>query len=87
MTDMNNEVMSMPAIPRTSAGLRNALFDELDGLRSNRTNATKANATAKLALAIISTVEMELEVHKTMNRLPKDRPDTVALPPLALGNV
>ena len=45
---MTDETTPAPAVARTSAGLRNALFDELDGLRSGTTNATKANATAKL---------------------------------------
>lgn len=76
----------LPIVPRTSAGLRNALFDELDGLRGGTTNATKANATAKLAAAIVSTVEMELEVHKVMNKLPKDRPAAATLPPLVLSD-
>lgn len=34
---------------RTSAGLRDALFDELDSLRNGTTNPAKANAVAKLA--------------------------------------
>lgn len=82
MTKELNE--TRPEVSRTSAGLRDALFDELDDLRGGRTNATKANATAKLAGSIISTVEMELEVHKTMSRM-KEHPETKALPPIILS--
>ena len=51
-------------IVRTSAGLRDALFDELDALRSGSTNPAKANAVAKLADQVIATVKMELDVQK-----------------------
>ena len=69
-------------VPRTSAGLRTALFDELDSLRLGTSNPAKANATAKLATAIVSTVEMELEVQRTMHKLPKSQ--AAELPSLAL---
>lgn len=71
-------------IPRTSAGLRSALFDELDALRGGSSNPAKANATAKLATAIVSTVEMELEVHRTMSKIAKPA-DSASLPPLTLA--
>lgn len=53
-----------PKIIRTSAGLRDALFDELDSLRAGTTNPAKANAVAKLADQVIATVKMELDVQK-----------------------
>ena len=49
---------------RTSAGLRDALFDELDSLKNGVSNPAKANAVAKVADQIISTVKMELNVQK-----------------------
>ena len=75
----------LPIVSRTSAGLRNALFDELDNLRAGTTNATKANATARIAAAIVGTVEMELEVHRVMSKLPKDQQVMTSLPPLTLA--
>lgn len=51
-------------VQRTSAGLRNALFDELDALRNGTGNPNRANAVAKLADQVIGTVKMELEVHR-----------------------
>ena len=85
MSETENGVVQA-VVPRTSAGLRGALFDELDSLRGGKSNASKANATAKLALAIVSTVEMELEVHRQMNKLPKGGEQIPAtLPPLALA--
>ena len=72
-------------VARSSAGLRSALFDELDSLRAGRSNAAKANATAKLASAIVSTVEMELEVHRTMAKVPKSDQPIASLPVLQLA--
>lgn len=79
------EEETKPNVDRTSAGLRNALFDELDALRNNKTNATKANATAKLAASIISTVELEMEVSKTLAKMPDGSPKTLSLPSVALA--
>lgn len=49
---------------RTSAGLRTALFDELDSMRKGTGNATRANAVAKLCMTIVETVRMEIDVAK-----------------------
>ena len=55
---------SMPSVNRTSAGLRDAIFDELDAIRNGSSNPTRANAVAKLAGSIVETVRMEIEVQK-----------------------
>lgn len=66
MAKTNNEAVALTE--RTSAGLRTALFDELDGLRKGTVNATRANAVAKLATTIVETVRMELDVAKYAER-------------------
>lgn len=77
---------SMPAVTRTSAGLRDALFDELDRMRSGETSASSANALARLSDQICNTIRMEIEVHKHLGRLPADRQAAIEMPePLALG--
>ena len=53
---------------RNTAGLRAALFDELDGLRKGTVNATRANAVAKLATTVVETVRLELDVAKYAER-------------------
>jgi hypothetical protein len=59
------KVNTPPApVVRSSAGLRDAIFDEIDSLRNGTSNATRANAVAKLAGTIVETVRMELEVQK-----------------------
>lgn len=72
---------------RTSAGLRDALFDELDALRAGTTNPANANATAKLADQIINTVKMEVDVEKYLSHA-GDRSRTINRQlgePLSLG--
>ena len=62
------ETVGISPTVRTSAGLRDALFDELDNLRNGTTNPAKANAVAKLADQVISTVKMELDVQKHITK-------------------
>jgi len=54
-------------IERTSIGLRDALFDELDLLRSGEGNAQRAQAVAKLSAQIVSSVKMELDFARFAN--------------------
>lgn len=51
-------------VARTSAGLRDAMFDELDAIRNGKSNPTRANAIAKLAASVVDTVRMEVEVSR-----------------------
>lgn len=77
----------MPPVIRTSAGLRDALFDELDRMRTGGTNATNANAIARLAGEIVNTVQMELEVQKQLSRIPGDaKPDVPRSLPLGASS-
>ncbi len=54
-------------VSRSSAGLRDAIFDEIDAIRGGESNPTRANAVAKLAAGIVETVRMELEVQRFAN--------------------
>ena len=55
---------------RTSAGLRDAIFDEIDAIRNGTGNPTRANAVAKLATTVVETVRMELEVQRFASSKP-----------------
>lgn len=84
---MAKDKIELKEAERTSAGLRSALFDELDGLRKGTSNATKANAVAKLCMTIVETVRVELDVAKYAEKnkgLPATT-DLAAPRPLALG--
>lgn len=66
----NETVVQQGPVPRTSAGLRDALFDEIDAIRNGTGNPTRANAVAKLANGVVETVRMELEVQKHLRKVP-----------------
>lgn len=51
-------------VTRTSVGLRDALFDELDDLRSGKSTAQKASSVSRIAMAVINSVKMEIEHQK-----------------------
>ncbi len=75
-------------IVRTSAGLRDAIFDEIDGIRSGTSNPTRANAVAKLATGVVETVRMEIEVQKYLRSVEggKDLRSNVLPQALPLGS-
>ena len=79
----------MTAVNRSSAGLRDAIFDEIDAIRNGSSNPTRANAVAKLAGSIVETVRMELDVQRYAHQTAGQATaiDSVSsLPrPLALG--
>lgn len=72
-------VASKAAVQRTSQGLRDALFDNLDDLRAGRISSTTANATVKLASSIVNTVHIELSVAKFLSRTGKAAPKFASL--------
>lgn len=49
---------------RTSLGLREVLFDEIDHLRNGTSTPNRAAALSKLAVQIINTVTMEVEYQR-----------------------
>lgn len=51
-------------IVRTAEGLRNALFDEIDNIKSGNSDIKQANAVAKIAKTIVDVTKMELEYSK-----------------------
>ena len=81
------------SIVRNSAGLRDAIFDEIDAIRMGKSNPTRANAVAKLATGIVETVRMEIEVQRHLRATADSKPiesdphvgGTLGVP-LALGN-
>lgn len=57
-------------VERTSQGLRDALFDELDALRAGESNPQRASALSKLAVQIINSATMEIEFQKYVHSSP-----------------
>lgn len=81
---MTKKAETMPTVSRTSAGLRDAIFDELDAIRNGSSNPTRANAVAKLASSIVETVRMEIEVSK-FARAASTKPEPQAAQNFPLG--
>lgn len=70
---------------RTTHGLRDILFDEIDLMRSENADPKRALAVANLSKQIIGTAKVELEFHRTLASLAKDGA-AVSLGTLALGS-
>jgi hypothetical protein len=56
---------------RTSSGLRNALFDEIDSLRSGASNPARARSLAMLANTALKSVSVEIEFHRYVSDVSK----------------
>jgi len=65
-------------IVRTSEGLRNALFDEMDNLRAGTSDTKRASMVAKLANTIVGVAKVEME-HARYEDMPKLGGDTLKL--------
>lgn len=69
-------------IVRSTEGLRDVLFEELDKLRAGKCNPSHANALAKITSCIIDTSRLEIDVAKLIARAGESK----EIRPLALGN-
>lgn len=56
----------LPPVIRTFAGIRGALFDEMDRLRNGETDPKTANAIARLGATMVASVKMELEAARIL---------------------
>lgn len=72
-------------ISRTTHGLRDILFDEIERMRGPEADPTRALAVANLSKQIIGTTKVELEFHRTIANL-ADSGTNVSLGTLALGS-
>lgn len=78
-------------LQRTSGGLRDALFDEIDALRAGESNAARARSVAMLANSILQSVTAEIEYHKYVSDATKQSSMAklgileLSNPPVALG--
>lgn len=73
------------AIARTNAGLRDALFDEIDAIRAGTSNPTRANAVAKTAATIIDSARLDLEVQDHLQKYASTTTGGAAISPAKLG--
>jgi hypothetical protein len=65
---MAPKIDKLPAISRSFAGLRDALFDEFDNLRSNHAKPERANAAARLANEITRSVAVQAQLMRIVRQ-------------------
>lgn len=70
---------------RTSKGLRDTLFDELDMLRNGESEPVRAASVAKLAVQIINTAMLEVHLQRTDLGL-RDSDSALRVRPIQLGS-
>lgn len=73
----------MDKVVRSSQGLRDMLFDELDKLRNGEASPQRVNVLAKASSQIISTVRLEMDLLKYATGLGKK--DQTKLPSVSMG--
>lgn len=73
------------AVVRTTAGLRDVLFDEIERMQGKDADPTRAMAVANLSKQIIGTAKVELDFHRTIAAL-AEKGAPVSLGTLALGS-
>jgi hypothetical protein len=61
----------LPAVERTAEGLRDALFDELNLLRSGEATTSHARALASVARLVLESARLEIEQIKQLQTVGK----------------
>lgn len=61
---MKTKKLPVTPITRSTSGLRSALFEEMEALRSGKSNAQQARSVAMMANSILQSVQVEIEYHK-----------------------
>lgn len=78
------------AIHRSTKGLRDVLFEEMEALRAGSSTPARANAMARLTDQVGNTVRLEIEVQKHLeNQARAGKPlesVSAAIPEIALGS-
>lgn len=70
---------------RTSAGLRDTLFDAIEKVKNGDMTCGDAQAIALLSRSICQTVQLEIEVAKLRSESPKGDAKLIVPAPLTLG--
>lgn len=78
-------VSKTKAHPRTTHGLRDILFDEIERMQGKDADPTRALAVANLSKQIINTAKVEMDFHRALADLQSAGRDA-ALGTLELGS-
>jgi hypothetical protein len=55
------QLLRLPAITATMEGLRDAIFDEINGLRTGTTTPSRARAVSQLAARVIDSLRLQVQ--------------------------
>lgn len=80
------EKRNTKTIIRTSLGLRDALFDEIDMLRDGTSTPQRATAISKISTQIVQTVRLELEHQRYLAGIRSEDGTLREIQPLKLGS-
>lgn len=58
---------ALTSVPKTAEGLRDALFDEINALRANKTTAVRARAISTLAAQVIDSLRVQIQHGRLIN--------------------
>jgi hypothetical protein len=75
----------MPSVIRTGQGLRDALFDEIDLIRTGDGDRRRAMAVAALAGRVMDTVKVEIEYAKQASLAASPAGEAHAIGSMKLG--
>lgn len=76
----------MAKAKRTTASLRDILFDEIDAVRSAEGDPLRARAVALLSREIVATARLEMQFAETQSRL-EEKAAAASISPLRLGAI
>jgi hypothetical protein len=62
-------------IARSTSGLREVIFEEMDALRRGESNPQRARSMAAMANSILQSVQVEIEYHKYVNSSHRPNPN------------
>lgn len=58
----------LEAIPKTTEGLRDALFDEINLIREGKSNPQRAREIARMADKIIDSIKVQIQYGRLLNK-------------------
>ncbi len=62
MPQKNQQVSKMiDPIEKTTKGVRQVLFEEMEAMRNGKSSPTRANAMTKLAMSIVESMRLEMQ--------------------------
>lgn len=65
---------NMTTVPKTIEGLRDALFDEINELRSGRGNLQRARAVAQLSAQAIDSIRVQIQYSRMILQAKDEKP-------------